>query len=88
MTSRDFCFWLQGFFEISNNTEVTKEQVEIIKGHLGLVFKHEFGAKLEHQPFVPQDQLDPKSQDVAKTMTDLLRSGSGILTRDSKAMIC
>lgn len=41
MTSRDFCYWLQGFFEISGPTEVTQDQVQIIKRHLNLVFKHE-----------------------------------------------
>jgi len=43
MTSRDFCFWLQGFFE---------RQTKIVKAHLALVFKHEidpsFGNE-EHQ---------------------------------------
>lgn len=41
MTSRDFAYWLQGFFEISNSSELTQEQTKIIKAHLNLVFKHE-----------------------------------------------
>lgn len=41
MTSRDFAFWLNGFFEISDAKEITAEQVTIIKQHLKLVFKHE-----------------------------------------------
>jgi uncharacterized protein YfkK (UPF0435 family) len=41
MTSRDFAYWLQGFFEISKTTEVTTEQLQIIKNHLNMVFKHE-----------------------------------------------
>lgn len=41
MTSRDFCYWLQGFFEISGAKEVTPEQLTVIKNHLGMVFKHE-----------------------------------------------
>lgn len=41
MTSRDFCYWLQGFFEVSNHTSVNEDQVEIIKKHLNLVFVHE-----------------------------------------------
>lgn len=50
MTSRDFCYWLQGFFEISSSFrgEVTtsqltlsSHQVDMIKKHLALVFKHE-----------------------------------------------
>lgn len=41
MTSRDFAYWLQGFFEITNPTTITNEQTEMIKNHLNLVFKHE-----------------------------------------------
>ena len=44
MTPEQFCYWLQGFFEIeyaSNNPEkvtLTSRQVETIKDHLKLVF--------------------------------------------------
>ncbi len=46
MTSRDFCFWLQGFFEIksadvTDGVVLEKEQIDIIRKHLNLVFKHE-----------------------------------------------
>lgn len=41
MTSRDFCYWLQGFFEVSNTKEITPEQLIVIKNHLNMVFKHE-----------------------------------------------
>jgi hypothetical protein len=41
MTSRDFCYWLQGFFEISETTEITEKQLQVIKNHLNMVFKHE-----------------------------------------------
>jgi len=41
MTSRDFAYWLQGFFEVSNAETMTKEQTEVVKRHLNLVFKHE-----------------------------------------------
>jgi hypothetical protein len=41
MTSRDFAFWLQGSFEISGSSELNERQVDIIKNHLALVFKHE-----------------------------------------------
>lgn len=46
MTSRDFAFWLQGFFEIneaagSDHKGLTVEQTEMIQRHLNLVFKHE-----------------------------------------------
>jgi hypothetical protein len=42
MTSRDFCYWLQGFFEVSGQVRpMTVEQVEMVQKHLSLVFKHE-----------------------------------------------
>lgn len=53
MKSRDFCFWLQGFFEIGKPTErLTKEQLELIRKHLYLVFEHEIDPSMgdeEHQ---------------------------------------
>lgn len=41
MTSRDFCFWLQGVFEISKPDAFDMNQLAIIKKHLDLVFVHE-----------------------------------------------
>jgi hypothetical protein len=38
MTERDFAYWLQGFFEVSGAKELTKEQVQMIKEHLDLLF--------------------------------------------------
>ena len=52
MTSRDFCFWLQGVFEIGNVKSFDENQVETIKKHLNLVFKHEIDPSMgddEHQ---------------------------------------
>jgi hypothetical protein len=41
MNETQFCCWLQGFFELSGESELTPLQVEIIKDHLSLVFKKE-----------------------------------------------
>lgn len=47
MTARDFCYWLQGFFElappntVSNKLVLNPEQIEAIRRHLALVFAHE-----------------------------------------------
>jgi hypothetical protein len=52
MTSRDFAYWLQGFFEIESPVALTIKQMEIIKKHLNLVFKHEIDPSMgdeEHQ---------------------------------------
>jgi hypothetical protein len=41
LESKSFCYWLQGFFELSGSEELTDKQVEVIKNHLKLVFFHE-----------------------------------------------
>ena len=41
MTSRDFAYWLQGYFEIQEPTQIPEKETELIKRHLALVFKHE-----------------------------------------------
>lgn len=41
MTSRDFAYWLMGFFEIADPKTITEEQTQMIKNHLNLVFYHE-----------------------------------------------
>ena len=38
MTPRDFCYWLQGYFEISGKTKIDDYQVTLIKKHLAMVF--------------------------------------------------
>lgn len=62
MTSRDFCYWLQGYFEIHNEnmpdnmkaslSGLTNHQTDLIRRHLALVFKHEIDPSAgspEHQ---------------------------------------
>ena len=41
MTSREFCYWLQGYFELTGGTALTPAGTETVKRHLALVFKHE-----------------------------------------------
>jgi hypothetical protein len=49
MKATEFCYWLQGFFEIgqANNYvdgepgPLTAEQVKVIQNHLALVFHHD-----------------------------------------------
>lgn len=41
MTPRDFIYWLQGYFELSETNILTEEQVIEIKKHLYNCFKHE-----------------------------------------------
>lgn len=41
MKSREFCYWLQGHFEINTVSAITENQKEIIVDHLKLVFEDE-----------------------------------------------
>ncbi len=53
MKSRDFCYWLQGYFEIAQAAihqdqngnrpaiGLNGEQLQIVRNHLNMVFKHE-----------------------------------------------
>jgi len=65
MQSRDFCFWLQGLFEIANPQELDIRATTMIKQHLALVFKHEIDPSMpdptgelqaihDGNPFPPQ----------------------------------
>jgi hypothetical protein len=50
MKASEFCYWLQGYFEISNaeatpGKGLTHEQVEMIERHLALVFIHDIDPK-------------------------------------------
>lgn len=58
MNSVDFCFWLQGHFEISNNKNMTAAQVEVIKRHLDLVFVHEIDPLRESETSTPASVLN------------------------------
>lgn len=50
MQSRDFCYWLQGYFEIHGGEVVlAPQQVEMIKKHLALVFVHEIDPSMGDQ---------------------------------------
>jgi len=72
MTSRDFCYWLQGFFEIGaqspfagtpNAQGLGEHQVECIRRHLALVFKHEIDPSAgppEHQAKLDEIHNGPK----------------------------
>lgn len=50
MTARDFCYWLQGFFEIDGAqldaaAPMSSAKVEAVKRHLALVFAHDIDPK-------------------------------------------
>ena len=38
MTAEQFCYWLQGYMEMSEAEKLDEKQVKIMKDHLALVF--------------------------------------------------
>ena len=63
MTSRDFCYWLQGYFEIaaladSSTAQITVAQADMIKRHLSMVFIHEIDPSIDQGNPAKQGLLD------------------------------
>lgn len=64
MTSVQFVFWLQGFFELGDTSAgLTAKQTECIKKHLALVFIHEIdpsAGDAAHQANLNETHAPPK----------------------------
>lgn len=58
MNSVDFCFWLQGYFEVANPQEINTKELDIIKNHLNLVFVHEIDPMREEETSTPANELN------------------------------
>lgn len=78
MTSRDFAYWLQGFFEVSNQKTITEEQTTVIKNHLNLVFKHEIDKQYKEGDGT-QEVHDGKKPEPNTNSYDWNKSNSGLL---------
>jgi hypothetical protein len=79
MMTRDFCYWLQGFFEINGTNVVTPQQIDIIKNHLNLCFEHDidnqYPEKKKTELMDVHDGAKPKNrvkikQDTQRNMKD------------------
>lgn len=62
MNSRDFVYWLQGYFELAGGSScnLNKEQVDAIKEHLKLVFVKETSEVVinnTHNSVISQEEL-------------------------------
>jgi hypothetical protein len=62
MSPQDFCYWLQGFMEVSDPKSIDEKQLEVIKKHLALVFTNVTRDKADLQkllerPYTPGIQL-------------------------------
>ncbi len=75
MTSRDFCYWLQGHFEIANPKKLDEHETEMIRRHLALVFKHEIDPSMPDHDGQLQAIHDGTSVPVKKPQSIPLTNG-------------
>lgn len=55
MKAVEFCYWLQGLFELGAPEVLTAEQTDLVKRHLNMVFIHDIDPKY---PAVQQSALN------------------------------
>ncbi|QIG72031.1 hypothetical protein EVB32_188 [Rhizobium phage RHph_TM39] len=76
MKATEFCYWLQGYFEINDQSSTStpptlnSSQVEVIKRHLQLVFVHDIDPSY---PAEQQSKLNSIHNDTQKTTGPLMR---------------
>ena len=68
MKATEFCYWLQGYFELDQastkpGNSLSDEQVEVIQRHLALVFKHDIDPQAGPPKIAPQAG-PPKLNDI------------------------
>ncbi len=80
MTSRDFCFWLQGYLEINRANGAPElpvlntSQVRMIAEHLDLVFAHDIAPS---KKFVAPPEILPMGGISGPTRIDQAEDGPG-----------
>ena len=79
MKAENFCFWMQGFLELSGEgAALTAEQVAQVKTHLALVFKHDptMAHPIPGQIPTPRPVSPAKSEKQADSLADrIYRAG-------------
>jgi hypothetical protein len=86
MTSRDFCYWLQGSFELNEPQTLNKKQTELIKKHLNMVFIHEIDPSHgdeEHQGKLTAAHQGVQPQDLKIELPPQLPSIPVVLVQES-----
>lgn len=78
MTAEQFCYWLQGFLEMGDPSEMNETQTRMLKEHLGLVF-----VKVTSVPVVPTKEA-VKKEILTDTIQDKVRQDiiTGIHRKD------
>lgn len=52
MKSTEFCYWLQGLFELGDTKTLNEKQTQMIKNHLKLVFLYDIDPFYSKDPIV------------------------------------
>jgi hypothetical protein len=85
MKATEFCYWMQGFFEL-NETKIgplTEKQVEVIKNHLNMVFIHDI------DPSYPnKNELNKAHEGKPKISTKPYTGGGFIVNSNLPVMRC
>jgi len=79
MNHRDFAYWLQGYFELTDASSLTEEQVATIKEHLESTFDQAAGAG-EPMPAVADDAALTDLEKLLMEGTPLTPPPSGGIT--------
>jgi len=79
MKSRDFCYWLQGLFELGEVEALTPAQTACIRNHLNLVFLHEIDPSEPGDPVVSQAVHDGSKPKPTPSQFSRPPVGSGLL---------
>jgi hypothetical protein len=68
LTSRDFAYWLQGFYEVGKPTSIDENQTELIRKHLNMVFVHEI------DPSFPAEQREKLANSHSTTTSSKIQT--------------
>lgn len=88
MTSRDFCYWLQGYFEIVGAApddvvgNLCEKRVQTIKNHLAMVFKHEIDPShgdAQHQKSLSAAHKGVSDSDFLKSIQECAKESTSMI---------
>lgn len=86
MKSVEFCYWLQGLFELGNPSTLNAEQTDLVKRHLAMVFHHEidpsYGTEKTQEALTAIHQGGPVHQPIGSGQVKIGGTGpNGIMYR-------
>lgn len=77
MKSQEFCYWMQGLFELADPVELNAKQTDLIKRHLNMVFLHEIDPSYPAEQQAPLQQLHDGESGATTEITPPVRPFSG-----------